>query len=305
VKNTNFLIYFIVVVFGFVGVLLLLDTRAAPVPVSNSNLPVVQKLSIFPGYGDAGGRVRHESIESQLGRKILYANGFASMGTWGGVANNTWGLFVDKTALFVTRKDVVAVFSFPLRTSTVSSEVTKPGGAEKIRQGLFDTANGANDAEFREIGERLVAAGQQNAILRIGGEYDIDFNPYSMLAGNEDAYIAAFRRAVDVVRSVPGNNFKIDYNGNGNAHRPYTSPRTGITQTHGQAAYPGNQWVDIIGVDVYDRNTWAVSLEKLNHALDLAKKYNKPFSVPEWGYGVFLAQAEETTRRLYRICTII
>ena len=84
-----------------------------------------------------------------------------------------------------------------------------------------------------------MAAGHNNAIFRIGAEFDIDFNSYTMLAGNEDAYIAAFRHTVDVLRSVPGNNFKFDYNGNGDSHRSYTSPRTGITQTRGQAAYPG------------------------------------------------------------------
>ena len=110
------------------------------------DLPVVQKLGIYPGYGNSKAIAKHKSIEDQLGRRIIYANSFAATNSWGGVGSTTWGQFVDSSAFFVNRKDVIPIFAIPLRTSETRYEVNKPGGPELIRKGLFDTANGVNDA---------------------------------------------------------------------------------------------------------------------------------------------------------------
>ena len=128
--------------------------------------------------------------------------------------------------------------------------------------------------------------GHAHAIIRLGPEQDIAWYPYSVRNGNEDVYISAFRHVVEVLRSVPGNRFLIDYQGNGSFDETYTSPRTGITEPYGDAAYPGDDVVDIIGVDVYNRGGWARVQRKLDYAQDLAVRHGKPMSIPEWGLWV-------------------
>jgi beta-mannanase len=66
-----------------------------------------------------------------------------------------------------------------------------------------------------------------------------------------------------------------------------------------EEAYPGDDYVDIIGIDVYDQTKWTNFKDPVERwdkltlngpyglawHRDFAKAHNKPMSYPEWGVG--------------------
>jgi hypothetical protein len=152
-------------------------------------------------------------------------------------------------------------------------------------------AKGAYDDHFRALAQTLVQNGYQNAILRIGWEFNIPGWPWSAYQDPKN-YVKMWRRIVNVMRSVPGQNFKFDWcpalelieNGNGRVPPP--------------KVYPGDKFVDYIGLDVYDKwfgpvnasfderwNTWMTYKYGLAWQRDFAAAHGKQMSFPEWGTG--------------------
>ena len=90
------------------------------------------------------------------------------------------------------------------------------------------------------------------------------------------------------MRTVPGQNFTFDWTMN-----------LGSSAMHADAAYPGNDVVDIVGVDAYDwkwgdaaitpaaRWNWILrQTYGLNWVASFAAAHGKRISVPEWGLAV-------------------
>ena len=94
-------------------------------------------------------------------------------------------------------------------------------------------------------------------------------------------WVSFWQQTVRAMRSVPGGDFKFDWTVNA-VTRPV--PLT--------AFYPGDQFVDYIGVDAYqftpDANSWYKTdknYDGVQMIAQFAKYRHKPFSVPEWGIG--------------------
>lgn len=105
-------------------------------------------------------------------------------------------------------------------------------------------STGAFDSQWRTLAETLVRSHLGGAIIRTGWESNGDYYPWSA-AGAESQYAAYFRRIVTVMRSVAGAHFKFDWTTEPGALSDGHSP---------QEAYPGQGFVDYVGVDVYDEN---------------------------------------------------
>ncbi|MDB5998314.1 MAG: hypothetical protein JWP52_13 [Rhizobacter sp.] len=147
-------------------------------------------------------------------------------------------------------------------------------------------ADGAYDDHFKRIAENFVRTGQANAVVRLGWEFNYGWYPWSAKR-NPDAWVQYWRRIVTAMRSVPGQNFKFDW-----------CPAIGKGDIEPTRVYPGDAYVDIIGLDVYNQ-TWSSptpSPEKLwdgflgqqfglNWHRDFAAAHGKPMSYPEWGTG--------------------
>jgi hypothetical protein len=159
-----------------------------------------------------------------------------------------------------------------------------PGGMARTSEGraaiesnLRDVAAGRHDDDFRLLGDYLVDAGYGDAIIRLGHEFDGDWAPYSA-RGNPDAYVSAFRHVHDVLTSVSPE-FRFDW----------TSTLAHFVE-YGPAAYPGDDVVDIIGLDLYWREEvpvteqqWERDYERVLEAhLEFAQDRDKPVSYPEW-----------------------
>jgi hypothetical protein len=152
--------------------------------------------------------------------------------------------------------------------------------------GLAQGATGAYNRYFVTLAKAFVAGGQGSSIIRLGWEFNGGWFPWSA-NGHAASFIAYWQQIVTAMRSVPGANFKFEWN-----------PTLG-DQGVGNLAnyYPGNSYVDYIGADVYDQN-WAkypgaaaefATLETetygLNWLASFAAQQGKPVTLPEWGLG--------------------
>ncbi|MER7533288.1 glycosyl hydrolase [Streptomyces sp. NPDC097704] len=147
----------------------------------------------------------------------------------------------------------------------------------EVRAGLRRGADGAFDGHFRTLGERLVAQGLGDAVLVLG--WEMNGTTYShRCRPDPTAWKAYWRRVVGVLRGVPGQRFRFDF-----------TPSRGLDAIPWPHCYPGDDVVDIIGMDAYDQPA-GLSFEEqvyeeygLAHHVRFAAAHGKPVSYPEWG----------------------
>ena len=149
---------------------------------------------------------------------------------------------------------------------------------------LVQGAQGNFDAEFQKLGTALVQAGLAKTTLRIGWEFN--GNWYYWAASKDPSnWVTYFRRIVADLRSVPGQQFTIDW-----------CPNWGGPSIKADTVYPGDDVVDYIGMDVYDStfgghqltpqarwNALTTKAYGLNWLVKFAALHNKPITIPEWG----------------------
>lgn len=175
----------------------------------------------------------------------------------------------------------------------------KPGRRLVIGQSLVPTeapddwakrgANGEYDAYIRELGQKYVAAGLANSIIRLGHEANNPGHKDSLgpTEADQKAWRDYWAHFAEVIKSVPGSSFQLDWTVNA-WYRDIPLDRY----------YPGDEAVDVIGVDFYDnlafrheafgegQDRWQTQFDSPSgpgQVLDFARRHRKPLSVPEWG----------------------
>jgi hypothetical protein len=149
---------------------------------------------------------------------------------------------------------------------------------------LADVAEGLHDAEF-EAAAQAISEAQPRAIIRLGWEMNLADSAW-FAKGHEDDYIKAFRHVVEIFRRR-SSEFKYDW-----------CPGWGPQDLAADLAYPGDDVVDYIGLDVYDfkhdgsaEQRWNDFYLKAPFGLewhrDFAARHGKQMSYPEWGVGNF------------------
>ena len=238
-------------------------------------------MGAYPGFGGVGCNRLITVFEPYLGRRYRYAIQNIDHHP-DRMTSSAWGLTNESGAWQTVGADdarhVRLAVTIPLR---LASDGNRAGitstVAATIREGLIATANGALDDKFRTCARHLVAGGHGDAILRIGHEPDIAWYPWSMLGGNADVYADAFRRCRAVFKSLSAD-FAVDYNVDSDALSSYHGSPNRLS-----AGYPGDDDVDIVGIDVYNRAPWDTIRAKLDAIAAFAVHHGKPMSVPEWG----------------------
>jgi hypothetical protein len=147
-------------------------------------------------------------------------------------------------------------------------------------------ATGAYNPFFTALAEELISAHESHAILRLGWEFNGNWNTWSVTSTLDAANFAAFwRQIVTTMRSVPGADFQYVWNVSSGSSTP------GLLA----ASYPGNAYVDDVGVDVYDESCAAVlspeeawsnqltTVAGLDWAASFATSHHKRVAIPEWG----------------------
>lgn len=168
---------------------------------------------------------------------------------------------------------------------------------------LAEGAAGDYDTYFRTMATSLIDEGLQNSWLRLGYEFDNSglkgpSSPWG--TGNsttQEAYFAQYwQQIVTTMRAVPGANFKFVWNPDGYAFLGANDPdypKSGGFDP--AAAWPGKQYVDYVGADVYDweptaesaytpAENWADFIQpQIQAAQQFASSVGVPLSFPEWG----------------------
>jgi beta-mannanase len=136
------------------------------------------------------------------------------------------------------------------------------------------------------LAQTLVNGGQSSAYLRLGWEFDGNWTAWAATTPSAEASFASyFQQIVTSMRSVAGEHFRFVWNPDAGA---FTQSGYSVA-----AAYPGNAYVDVIGLDTYDQ-TWATpqtpanawsstTLPSLTAAQRFASAQGKPIALTEWG----------------------
>ncbi|MET8678645.1 glycosyl hydrolase [Streptomyces sp. NPDC004647] len=148
---------------------------------------------------------------------------------------------------------------------------------EEVARLLDKGAAGEYDDAFRTLADRLVALGVPDTVIVLG--WEMNGTTYTgRCAPKPEAWKAYWRRIVGVMRSIPGQKFRFDF-----------APSRGQDAIGWTECYPGDDVVDIIGMDSYDQppgHNFDEQIDQpfgLQHQVDFAKEHKKPISYPEWG----------------------
>ena len=185
---------------------------------------------------------------------------------WDGITKWTWHF--DNLASFPGKLDIAIPF-FPDNSGN-----------------LRDCANGAYDNQWKQFATLMVSRNRGNSYIRPAWEFNGDWFPGNM-ASNTNDWIGCFRKVVTAIRSVAPQ-VRIEWIMNGHGSKPNAPPGG-----NAWSVYPGDQYVDVIGIDNYDiwmpardEVEWSVQCGGLHgpcYIIDQARARKKLFSVPEWG----------------------
>ena len=228
----------------------------------------VPGLGVYAGPGASG--VREAAVfGARTGARLTHVLDFASAENWAGITGPAW--LLD-----------------PHRNDAARLEYSLPMMPEGDQYSLRACAAGDYDTHWRQLAHNLVAAGLHGVIVRPGWEFNGDWYAWSA-AGHEADYVGCFREIVTAMRSVSHSEFSFDWN-----------PTLGPNAFPAEQAYPGDAYVDYVGVDAYDASPIFVhergrhaaakawhEIEHGDHGLRFwsrfAAAHHKPMAVPEWG----------------------
>ena len=195
------------------------------------------KLGMYVGF-DRGDRF--SDMEQRLDLPIKWVLTMADKRSPSQMMSSVWGQLVKPDAYLPGVSDRVnLVMSVPVGFGS-GGLYNRSGGRETVRRNLLDVASGKHDSSYQRVARYLIDAGYGDAVLRLGHEFDGTYEPYSA-RDNNDAYIAAYRHVHDLF-ARESSRFQFEW----------TSMRAYFRQ-HGPPAYPGDRYVDIVGLDIYYR----------------------------------------------------
>jgi hypothetical protein len=142
-------------------------------------------------------------------------------------------------------------------------------------------SRGAYTRYAAALARDLISNGLAHAIIRLAPEANGTWETYSLptTAAGLAQWREFWRRTVLAMRAVPGAHFTFDWNINALV-RPVPL----------RSFYPGDDVVDVVGIDAYDPvsfrggwNTLANGPDGIRAVARFARAHGKPLSVPEWG----------------------
>lgn len=243
--------------------------------------PPVNSVSLCPSaHGVYVGAAAPDDVvafERWSGTPVGCVEDFLSSDNWRDIAEPTW--WITRWAASPERRHLV--LSVPLL----------PDSGADLRTG----AEGKYDHYFQSLATLLVRQGFPDATIRLGWEFNDGEFPWAVRPGggpngtaSSDDFILYWRHVVSAMRSVTGSRFMFDWTVN-----------NGHSDVPAEQAYPGDGFVDIIGIDAYDQvwgpngaevkdppHRWRSISDgphNLNWWAAFARRHRKPVGLPEWG----------------------
>ncbi|WP_122620041.1 glycosyl hydrolase [Streptomyces sp. Tu 4128] len=245
---------------------------AAPAPGAPAKKPAAAPA--FGAYLDYGPRgvARMAGLSRWLGdAELRVGHTYLPGDRWSNIEGAP--TFLDAWADWRTRKaDRMFVLNVPMM------ERNEEGvGDDEVRALLRRGAAGEFDHHYRALAERLVELKVPDTVLVLG--WEMNGITYTHRCGPDpEAWKTYWKRIVTTMRAVPGQKFRFDY-----------TPSRGRDAVPWTTCYPGDETVDIIGMDSYDQPRGMTFDEQVKEPyglqahVDFAKKHGKPISYPEWG----------------------
>ncbi|EIV94506.1 beta-mannanase [Frankia sp. QA3] len=245
---------------------------AAPTTRPPTQPPVVQ-IPIVPVSGgggsvpggmsgvSAGSMTQVRAWESFRGSPVNAVLTFTDRSSWQTITNPWVGSGPEKFSTFNG-------------TWIISQPFYPTGGGD-----MNSCASGAYSSRWADFGRWLVNKGRPASIVRLAWEFNGNWFPWSVSKTNATTWVNCFRQVVSAIRSTDPQ-ARIDWALNAHSGGAWS-------------VYPGDQYVDIIGIDTYDQwpasTTDAAFAKQCAEATGLcsviafARAHGKQFSVPEWG----------------------
>ncbi|MBI1371107.1 MAG: hypothetical protein GC162_20955 [Planctomycetes bacterium] len=265
-------------------------------PVQPATKPVDPPIGT---YHWACGMLGADAFANWLDRDGVWVLDTIGSETWDNISYPTWWL--SNWSKWVHAKPGRRlILSVPILAGP--PDRSGPRGGSKgvgVAVSLEKGAAGDYDAHFRDLAANLVRYDMTDTIVRPAWEFNGDWYAWGA-KGRTDAFIAFWRRIVNVMRSVSGAE-----------HLLFCwNPTLGQQQFPADEAWPGDEYVDYVGVDVYDEtwmpdtypfppgadeaeiarrrdnawNNWIMNSPRgLAFWSDFAKAHHKPLAFPEWG----------------------
>jgi len=215
------------------------------------------------------------AYESWIGRSDFYVYSATGYANWNDY-NSSLSWLID-TIWSPSGKKVF--WNVPLFTAT-------EGNYAGAAQGLYNNY-------YKSQAERIAAFCSDYDVIyvRTSWEFNGYWFPWTILAGpgenqqqKTQDFINAYRQFVNTFRSV-SDKFRFEWNVNIGESFPL------------ETAYPGDEYVDVIGMDVYADNYANISdpVRRFQYTMtrpygliwlrDFARAHNKPIAISEWGVG--------------------
>ncbi len=244
------------------------------------------------------GPAQVNTFAAWIGRPDVWAEDFEPSDQWGNVTSPISWFFVpwQKWLSKNTRRRLILTVPMLVGAWNLSGPATGPeaGKAVSLKRG----AQGAYNHYYALLAQNLVASGLGGAYIRLGHEMNGGWYTWRASADPHDWPIY-WRQIVTTMRSVKGADFQFVWN-----------PASGYLQLPAEQVYPGDKYVDVIGLDLYDQCwaqdtypipprdpaadadrrrelAWKSVLLNGDHGLKFwyhfAVQHHKPFAIPEWG----------------------
>ncbi len=254
------------------------SSSPAPSPPS-SPVTVPSSASPLGVYGGPGDPQAVSDFTTTLGVQPRFAMDFLDGTSWSTIEDPSW--YLQQWA----GSGYQMIWGVPMLPNSYTPD-SNNSDTSGSTYGLIQGASGAFNSHFATLAQALVAGGQGSSIIRLGWEFNGGWFPWAA-NGAASAFAGYFQQIVTTMRSVPGANFKFEWN-----------PTIGDLGVGDLADYyPGDAYVDYVGLDVYDVQ-WAdypgaqaefdqmeTEAYGLNWLALFSALHNKPMVFPEWGLG--------------------
>jgi hypothetical protein len=242
-----------------------------------------------------------DAFSQWLGRPVTLAKAFGGRATWDDIAGPGWQLSAWSQWVRAQRGRNL-ILSVPMLPGDRS--LAGPDGIRGTADDLSLAKCGAGqyDVHWARLANNLTYYGLHWAYLRLGWEMDGNWYAWSATpgSGNETHFASCFRRIVQVMRRTqPANQWKF----------VWSPANAWSSRTYLDATWPGNDFVDFVGMTLYDQS-WAANTypypsscdatcrltrqqNAWNHLSwhlftlrDFALARGKAMALPEWGAAI-------------------
>ncbi|MFE4945999.1 glycoside hydrolase family 26 protein [Streptomyces sp. NPDC056641] len=228
-------------------------------------------LGAYLDYGPKGVR-RIAGMQRWLGgRELRVGHTYLPGDVWSNIEGKP-GFLEDWAAWRKAKDDRLFVLNVPMLEH---NEERVPDVL--VRRELRRAAQGDYDGHFKALAERLVGLGVPDTVIVLG--WEMNGVTYTHRCGPDpESWKKYWNRIVTTMRAVPGQKFRFDF-----------APNRGRDAIPWTECYPGDDVVDIMGMDSYDQPPGRTFDEQVNEPfglqehVDFAAAHGKVISYPEWG----------------------